>query len=91
MYKARTLEEIFGEKMKEIDSVRVLYVYEDKYSLSYLLEYIVEGKKYINFDMRCGDQSRMYYQSEISKHIRDTILKPYIHKKILDSQTYVDL
>ena len=94
MHKAKSLEEIFLNKegnMKEIESVKVLYTYEDSHSLSYMIEYIVEGKRYVNFDLRCGDKSRMYYQSEISSQIRDEILKPYIQTKILESMTYVDL
>ena len=94
MYKAKSLEEIFlnGEgNMKHIDSVRVLYTYEDSHSLSYMIEYIVEGKRYVNFDLRCGDKSRMYYQAEINKDIRDNILKPYIQTKIIEAMTYFDL
>ena len=94
MYKEKSLEEIFlkgdGE-LKNMDSVRVLYMYEDSHSLSYMIEYVVEGKRYVNFDLRCGDLSRMYYQSEISQDIRDNVLKPYIQTKILEAMTYVDL
>ena len=94
MYKEKSLEEIFlnrDGKMKDMDSVRVLYMYEDCHSLSYMIEYVVEGKRYVNFDLRCGDLSRMYYQAEISQDVRDNILKPYIQTKIMESLTYVDL
>ena len=94
MYKEKSLEEIFlkgGGEIKNMDSVRVLYMYEDSHSLSYMIEYVVEGKRYVNFDVRCGDLSRMYYQAEISEDIRDNVLKPYIQTKILESLTYVDL
>ena len=94
MYKEKSLEEIFLNRqgnMKEIDSMRVLYMYEDSHSLSYMIEYVVEGKRYVNFDLRCGDLSRMYYQAEISEDVRENVLKPYIQTKILESLTYVDL
>lgn len=94
MYKEKSLEEIFlkgNGEMKEIDSMRVLYMYEDSHSLSYMIEYVVEGKRYVNFDLRCGDLSRMYYQAEISQDVRENVLKPYIQIKILESLTYVDL
>ena len=94
MYKEKSLEEIFlkeNGELKIIDSVRVLYMYEDCHSLSYMIEYVVEGKRYVNFDLRSGDLSRMYYQAEISQDVQDNVLKPYIQTKILEAMTYVDL
>jgi hypothetical protein len=71
-------------KLNPITGVKVTNEYEDDHVTCYDMELAVNGKVYQFTDLWAGTEcSRMYYQSEISQEVRDSILKPYLLSKLL--------
>jgi hypothetical protein len=72
--------------LNQITAVKVLDEFEDDHVTSYKLEFTVNGKNYQYTDYWAGNESRMYYQSEISQDVRDSVLLPYLLEKLRDGQ-----
>ena len=71
-------------QLNSIQGVKVVREYEDDHVTCYDLEFIVNGKIYEFRDLWAGNCSRMYYQSEISQEVRDSVLNPYLLSKLLE-------
>ena len=68
-----------------ITAVKVVKEYQDDGVTCYDLELTVNDKVYKFSDLWAENRcSRMYYQSEVSQEIRDSVLKPYLLSKIFE-------